>query len=385
MASPEKSILSTASSERTVLIVDDDPSVRQMLRQILSRHGYDCEVVGSATAALDAFPRLLPAVVVSDINMPGHDGLWLLRQIVSRFYNTAVIMLTGFAEVDTAVQCLRDGASDFLTKPIRNAHLVTAVERALDRRRLVMENRVYQETLETRVREATDELRVAYQEIADTYEDTLRSLCSALDAREEETGDHSRRVTSLALELAGRIGLRLSEREHLGRAALLHDIGKIGVPDHILLKQGALNDEEWATMRRHPTIGYRILEGIPFLRPAAEIVLTHHERFDGQGYPRGLTGEAIPIGARIFAVADAVDAITSDRPYRKAASLSVAFEEVRRCSGSHFDPDVVDALVRIGIAGVEAFRIAPSDDSDRRIGPRQMVYAPTPSGHSRRD
>jgi len=354
--------------DRTLMIVDDEPSVRRMLQLVLDRNGYECHVEVSATAVLDALPAVRPAVVISDINMPDHDGIWLLRKIIDLAENTAVIMLTGYAEVDTAVGCLRDGASDFLTKPVRNGHLLTAVERALDRRRLIIENRIHQLTLEERVREATEELRQAYQEIADTYDDTLRTLCSALDAREEETGDHSRRVAALALAIAEELGMSRSEKEHLERAALLHDIGKIGVPDHILLKPGPLDREEWEIMQRHPSIGYQILENIPFLSTAAEIVLSHHERFDGRGYPRGLLGAAIPIGARIFSVADTVDAITSDRPYRKAAPMRHAIDEIRRCAGSHFDPEVANALLRIGADRIAAIH-RRSVPGEKRPGP----------------
>ncbi|MCK6545410.1 HD domain-containing protein, partial [Myxococcota bacterium] len=259
----------------------------------------------------------------------------------------AVIMMTGYGQVDTAVECLKYGASDYLTKPVRVNHLAASVIRALDRRRLELENRAYQRGLEGAVEEKTKELEVAYHEISETYRITLEALVTALDARECETGNHSQRVVKLTLAIADRMGITGTEREHLARGALLHDIGKIGVSDQVLLKPGKLTPDEWIEMRRHPEIGARILSGIPFLGPAAEIVLSHQERWDGAGYPRGLAKDEIPIGARIFAVADALDAITSDRPYRRGRPYSYACEEIAKHSGSQFDPDVVRHFLTI--------------------------------------
>jgi putative nucleotidyltransferase with HDIG domain len=343
-----------------VLIVDDDPTVRRLFARILEQSGYTCHTATDAHVAVQLVAEIRPAVVVTDVRMPGRDGVWLLSRVTTEHPDTEVIMLTGFAEVDTAVQCLRDGASDYLTKPVRADHLLTAVERSLERRRLVLENRHYQETLEARVRKATAKLRQANREITETYEMTLVALSSVLDAREEATADHSRRVTTLSLWLAEELGIERQARNHISRAALLHDIGKIGVPDHVLLKSGPLDDADWRAMREHPGIGYRILRTIPFLEPAAEIVLSHHERFDGSGYPQGIAGEDIPVGARVFAVADAVDAITNDRPYRKAAPAEAALAEVERCAGSHFDPQVAAAMLAIGAAPVEQLVSAPS-------------------------
>jgi putative nucleotidyltransferase with HDIG domain len=189
---------------------------------------------------------------------------------------------------------------------------------------------------------------------------TLEALSAALDAREDQTGDHSRRVSRISILLAEALHIPPEECEHLERAALLHDIGKIGIPDQVLLKPGKLTEEEWALMRQHPEIGFRILRGIPFLQPAAEVVLAHHEQWNGSGYPRGLSGSEIPVGARLFTVADTFDAITSDRPYRKAASADRAFAEIVRCSGTQFDPWVVEAMQALGVARLEQL-LAPAD------------------------
>jgi putative nucleotidyltransferase with HDIG domain len=201
--------------------------------------------------------------------------------------------------------------------------------------------------LERLVHERTSELNGALRDVEESYRFTLEALAAALDAREHETRTHSHRVREYASTLAQQLGLRGNELINIGRGALLHDVGKIGVPDSILLKPAKLTPEEWVQMKRHPQVGYEILRGISFLVSAAEIVLTHQERWDGNGYPQGLSGLDIPLGARIFGVVDTLDAMTSDRPYRKAQSFEAAREEVRRCSGTQFDPMVAEAFLSI--------------------------------------
>ena len=335
------------SIDRRLLIVDDDENVRKIVAALLDDEGYETNTAAGAEDALTALKQQSYALVISDIKMPDKDGLWLLAQLRKTYPETAMIMMTGYGQVDTAVQALKYGASDYLTKPVRVNQLSASVIRALDRRRLELENKAYQQGLEGAVREKTRELEGAYREINDTYTLTLEALVTALDARECETGNHSQRVVRTTLAIADRMGIFGEEREHIARGALLHDIGKIGVPDHVLLKPGKLTEQEWADMRKHPEIGARILSGIQFLEPAAEIVLAHQERWDGLGYPRGLKGEEIPIGARIFAVADALDAITSDRPYRRGRDLAYAREEIGRYSGTQFDPKVVEHFLSI--------------------------------------
>jgi cyclic di-GMP phosphodiesterase len=294
--------------------------------------------------------------VISDMKMPVHDGLWLLDEFRRQFPDTAVIMLTGYGDTETAVECLRRGATDYLLKPPKVTDLVRAVERALAKRNVELERKKYQRKLERRVREKTADLENVLKDIERAYSDTLLALVSALDAREHETGDHSQRVVRVTLGIAKKMGLAEPMLADIGRGALLHDIGKIGVPDAILLKPGPLTPSEWVEMRKHPEIGFSIIKNIPFLRASAEIVLSHQERFDGAGYPRGLKAEQIPIGARIFAVADTIDAITSDRPYRRGAPYRSAREEIQRCSGTQFDPKVVEALVQLSEDEVEALR-----------------------------
>ncbi|HEX9399770.1 MAG TPA: HD domain-containing phosphohydrolase [Anaeromyxobacter sp.] len=351
-----------APSEPTkILIVDDDVSVRDVITVLLREEGYACTAVSSVEAALDAVRHAQFSLVISDVRMPGRDGFWLLERMRDAHPDTAVVMLTAYGDTEAAVECLRNGAADYLLKPPKVTELIRAIERALGRRRLELARQKYRRSLENRVREKTAELSRALRELEATYSQTLWSLVAALDAREHETGDHSQRVVRYSIAVARRIGLEERELPDLGRGALLHDIGKIGVPDAILLKPGKLDDAEWREMKRHPQIGYDILRSIDFLKRSAEMVLSHQERFDGGGYPRGLGGEEIPIAARIFAIADTYDAMTNNRPYRRALSAETAREEIARCSGTQFDQRCAEAF--LSMTQAELAEIArPTDE-----------------------
>ena len=340
----------------TVLVVDDDRAVRDVLCAVLKEEGYPVRQAAGADAALQMLRGDDLPLVLCDVKMPEHDGLWLLDHILQRHPRAAVVMLTGYGDTESAVECLKRGAADYLLKPPRVTELVRSIERAWSKAKLTSARARYHQDLARRVRERTAELTTALEGVAQAYSNTLVALVTALDAREHETSDHSQRVVRYTLAIARRMGLRDAQLEHIGRGALLHDIGKIGVPDSILLKPGPLTKAEWTEMRRHPDVGYRILQTIDFLRPAAEIVLAHQERWDGAGYPRRLRGDAIPLGARIFAIADTLDAMTSDRPYRKASSFAEARLEISRCAGTQFDPVCADAFSRISDEELEAIR-----------------------------
>jgi len=331
-----------------ILIVDDDESVRDVISVLLREEGYDCVTASGADMAMDIASQEDTPLVISDMKMPGKDGIWLLEAFRDRHPDTSVIMLTGYGDTESAVDCLRRGAVDYLLKPPRLTDLVRSIERALAKRRVEMAKKRYQKKLERKVRDRTSELRNALKDIATTYQNTLFALVSALDAREHETSDHSQRVVEYTTAIATRLGIKGTELEEIGRGALLHDIGKIGVPDAVLLKPGKLTPEEWVEMRKHPDIGFNMIQTIPFLSTPAEIVLSHQERYDGQGYPRKLGGREIHIGARIFMVADTLDAMTSDRPYRQGTTFGNAIQEINRCAGTQFDPEVVRAFLDIG-------------------------------------
>ena len=341
----------------TVLVVDDDPSVRHVISTVLREEGYSVRAAASADQALE----LLRAsgdvpTVLSDLKMPGHDGIWLLDQVLQRHPHAAVVMLTGYGDTENAVECLKRGAADYLLKPPRITDLVRAIERAQSRRKLSLARNRYHQGLARRVREKTAELTDALRRTADAYNSTLSALVAALDAREHETSDHSQRVVRYTLAIAEKMAIQGDDLDQIGRGALLHDIGKIGVPDSILLKAGPLTPAEWIEMRKHPEIGHQILQSIGFLSQAADIVLCHQERWDGGGYPRRLKGTEIPLGARIFAIADTLDAMTSDRPYRRGVSYDEARAEISRCSGTQFDPACVEAFISLTVETLTKLR-----------------------------
>ncbi|HEU4400808.1 MAG TPA: HD domain-containing phosphohydrolase [Candidatus Polarisedimenticolia bacterium] len=323
-----------------ILVVDDEQAIRDVLTEGLNDTGYRCDTARDGSEALEKVKANGFQLVVSDIDMPQMDGVRLVQEIKKVRPDTEIIMLTGVVDVDVAVQAIRLGASDYLTKPFNLAEVRITVERALEKRRLVLENREYQRTLEARVLERTADLNRSYQT-------TLEALATALDTRDTETLGHSLRVAAYTVAVARRMGVSEPDLTDIYRGALLHDVGKIGVPDAILRKPGKLTPEEWVEMRKHPEIGYRILEGIHFLEAARQVVLCHQERFDGTGYPRGLKGQEIPLGARVFSVVDTLDAMTSDRCYRKALPYETARAEIIRYSGTQFDPDVVAVFLEI--------------------------------------
>ncbi|HUB05537.1 MAG TPA: HD domain-containing phosphohydrolase [Myxococcales bacterium] len=357
-ADPDVEVVPSGETASHILIVDDDAAVRDVVSVLLAEEGYVITAAPSAEQAIELVGRGEIHLVISDLKMPGHDGLWLLDQMRKEHPDTSVIMLTGFGDTEAAVECLRRGATDYLLKPPKITDLIRSIERALSRRRIDLARRRYQRRLERKVADKTQELTQALEELEGSYQTTLLALVAALDAREHETSDHSQRVVRFTKAIARIIGFDGRDLGDIGRGALLHDIGKIGVPDSILLKPGPLTKDEWVEMRKHPDIGFQILKGIPFLRTPAEIVLSHQERFDGGGYPRGLKGEEIHIGARIFAIADTFDAITSDRPYRKGQSYDAARAEIERCGSTQFDPDCVKAFLSLDNARLQEIRAA---------------------------
>src|SRR5260370_73740 len=270
--------------------------------------------------------------------------------------DAAIIVITGLGDMKTAIESLKCGAYDFIVKPVNVEEVLIAAERALERRQLLMERREYHTLLERRVDEATRDLAAALNELEDTYRTTLEALGSALDTRDVGTHAHSRRVVGYSLALARAHNLPESQMRDIEHGVLLHDIGKIGIPDGILLKPGPLGPEEWKIMRTHPDLGRRLVEPIPFLRGAVPIVYHHHERWDGTGYPAGLRAESIPLAPRTFALADAFDAMTYNRPYSIAISFEAARQEIQRCAGTHFDPAVVETFLKIPLELIETIR-----------------------------
>lgn len=331
-----------------ILVVDDESTVLGMVVAMLERSGYD------VSAAADAEHALLHLqddpgcdLVLSDVMMPGVDGLSLLDIICSNHPGVPVVMLTGVQDIRVATSAFRRGAIDYLLKPFDRTQLLSVVARALEHGKLLKQNAAYRQNLEDIISARTSRLRTTMLDLERSYDFTLEAMGDALDLRDAETEGHSRRVTAYAIALAREVGLDTERLRTIARGAFLHDIGKIATPDRILLKPGKLDPDEITIMREHCARGYEMVRKIPFLLEAAEIVYAHQETFDGNGYPRGLRGEEIPLGARVFAIADTLDAITSDRPYRKGRSFLEASAEITRCSGTQFDPSIVKVFLRM--------------------------------------
>ena len=336
-----------------LLVVDDEEPVRRAITRILERRGFDCTEAADVEMAREALRNGSFELVLSDMNMPGQSGLDLVKSVVVEYPDTATVMCTGLDDADLARTAIEIGAYGYIVKPFEPNEIVIAVMNALRRRELELENRQHRENLESMVRARTaelwaaiSELEQAQKEIRVSREETIERLSIAAEFRDSETAAHVRRMSLYCSMLAERLGEDGGRCEELRLASQMHDVGKIGIPDEILTKPGPLTSEEWAVMKTHATIGYRILSnsGSELLNQAAVIALTHHERMDGTGYPRGLVEDEIPFEGRIAAVADVFDAMTTNRIYRKAFPLNEALETMREKRGDHFDPRVLDVF-----------------------------------------
>jgi putative nucleotidyltransferase with HDIG domain len=336
----------TPAKRARVLIADDEREIREVLCELLSP-AYDCTAVSSAEEALAHLRERAFDLVISDIMMNGMSGLELIPHVSRLMPDSVVIMISGVQTVESAIEALRAGAFDYIMKPFDIQHAEAAVRRALEHHGLRVSKRRYETYLEEMVEQRTAELDRALRSIEDSYRATLRALTAALETRDAETHGHSERVVNFSLRLGHEMGLDKEQLRSLEFGSLLHDIGKIGVPDAILRKPAALDEAEWMKMREHPLHGQKILRGIEFLEGAARVVAQHHEKWDGSGYPLGLRAEQIDLNARIFAVADAFDAMISDRVYRRGRSYEEAAAELDAFAGRQFDSQVVAAFHRV--------------------------------------
>ena len=329
-----------------ILIVDDEREITAILSDLLSVN-FECETAGSAEEALVRLRQGEFRLVISDITMPGMSGLEMVPHVKQISPDAVVIMISGLQTVESAIEAMRLGAFDYVMKPFDLRQVEAVVKRALGHHELIVAKQRYENHLEELVEQRTAELDQTLASLENAYRSTLKALTSALETRDSETHGHSERVVTYSLRLGREYGLDSELMKALEFGSLLHDIGKIGVPDAILRKPAKLTDEEWVRMREHPMHGQQILRGIEFLEGPSRVVLQHHEKWDGSGYPLGLRGEDIDICARIFAVADAFDAITSDRVYRRGKSYEAAAEELDQCAGKQFDAKVVAAFHRV--------------------------------------
>jgi response regulator RpfG family c-di-GMP phosphodiesterase len=357
-----------------VLIADDEPEIRDVLSDLLTPL-YDCLTVSSAEEALEHLREGVYDLVISDIMMGGMTGLELIPFVKELSPDTVVIMISGVQTVESAINALRAGAFDYVMKPFDLHHVEAAVGRALEHHFLRVEKRRYETYLEEMVAQRTSELDSALDSLGDAYRTTLKALTAALETRDLETHGHSERVVNFSLRLGRELSLDEEQMRSLEFGSLLHDIGKIGVPDAILRKPARLTEDEWVRMREHPLHGQKILRGIEFLEGASRVVAQHHERWDGSGYPLGLSGEEIDLNARIFAVADAFDAITSDRVYRRGRSYEDALAELDAFIGRQFDPRIVKAFRRVPRVEWDEIRRRSMEAQERVATARRIEQA----------
>ncbi len=328
-----------------ILVVDDEPSIRDLVAFKLTDDGYECEKAGSAEEALAMVAQNEYDGILSDINMPGIDGVEMLRQIRTSDPDVAVVMMTGAPDLSVALEAMRLGAYDFLSKPLNLDVLSLTVDRAVEKKVLVHQNRAYQRNLETMVQERTRQLNQANDDLRNLFIGSIKALAQALEAKDRYTQGHSARVAEESVRIARYLSLSEEEIQNIWIAGFLHDIGKIGIQESVLNKPGRLDPEEWELVKQHPVFAAKILEPIEELADVIDMVRHHHEHFDGGGYPGGISGADIPLGARILAVADAYDALTSERPYRGPVPEEEALKVFEEESGTQFDPVIASAFL----------------------------------------
>ncbi len=345
-------IVANEKKKNKLLIVDDEAEIRELLADFFESEDFECLKAGNATEALEIFANNFKDIdlVLSDIRMPGKSGLDLLEDIKKIDDDAIVVMISALKDIESAIAAMSRGAYDYASKPFKLNEVYQIVKKGIEKRQLLIENKNYQKKLEEMVELRTRELQNALQELDNTYSATLIALVNALDTRDSETQGHSLRVVHYSLKIARLLGINeQNELKNLEFGSLLHDIGKIGIPDNILRKPGKLDEEEWRIMKIHPVLGFNIIKPVKFLKNASKLILYHHEQFDGSGYPEGLKGNQIPLGARIFTLADTIDAMTSDRPYRKALTFEATAKEIERCNGKQFDPEIVEAFFKLSV------------------------------------
>ena len=378
--------MSAPRPDERILIVDDEEQIRTLLARLLGAHGYECLTADSAAAARRVLKETNVALVLSDVNMPGESGIEFTREVLAHHPETAVVMVTGMDDPTYADVAIELGAYGYVLKPFKPNELIINVGNALRRRTLEIENRIHRELLEQTVLARTTALRetIAQLESSDTElrrlrEETIRRLSWAAEFRNQETGEHIVRMSLYCALLARLAGLDTEQAELIRIASPMHDVGKIGIPDRILLKPGHLTVEERVVMEAHAEMGHRILagSGVELLDLAAEMALTHHERIDGSGYPRGLAGNAIPVEGRICAIADVFDALTSDRVYRQAFQPDEARELMLQGRGTQFDADLLDLFV-VSFDDVLAIRRAAGTGTTEQTLAIALAHA---SGH----
>lgn len=336
------------TEKASILAVDDEAMVTELIKRQLSSLGYGCDTAGNCAEAREAVNKANYDLVLLDIRMPDGSGVDVLDYILTTAPDTAVVMATAVDDVGQAVECFRKGAYAYILKPIDLDDLAIQVANALRRKQLELENHSYQTQLENMVEERTQDLLDAMRQVDRNLDRTIQALCTAVQLRITEEREHGHRVAKVAVALGRELKLPGEKLKDLERGAYLRDVGMLGIPDRIILKPGPLDEDEWEEVRQHPEIGYEIVSRVDLLKEPAQIVLCHQERYDGKGYPRGLKGEHIPLGARVVALGDTVDGMLRQRPYKVAVGFSAAKEDIKLLAGNQLDPKVVEAFLGVG-------------------------------------
>ena len=332
-------------NKEKILIIDDEFAPRESLRMVLK----DKYIVSTAPGAQEGFNFMAQTpvdLVVLDIMMPVISGIEALQEIKSRHPDTEVVLLTAYASLKTARSAVRFGASDYLTKPFDKDEVIKVIEKGLEKKRAKDSLKLEREKIWNRAHNLEEQINRARQNLIMSYEGTVKALILTIDAKDHYTFNHSEHVARLSSAIAGALDISKDVRDKLEQAALMHDIGKIGVNEVILRKDGELTQEEFDEIKKHPVIGATIVQQVPFLEHAVQVILYHHERFDGKGYPKGLKGEEIPLTARIVMIADAIDSMMRARPYRNALPMEKVLRELRDYTGIQFDPLIADLILK---------------------------------------
>jgi len=331
--------------EDRILVVDDEELICSIFAKRLKKEGYSCITANNGREALNQFYKDTPSLIISDIKMPQMGGMELLKKVKAVDPKMMIIIMTSYPEIDLAIEAMRIGAFDFIIKPVELDLVILSVKKALERKRLEEEVEAYHHHLEKLVDERTAKLQEAYHTLKKVYLDSVKVLIGAIDAKDPYTRGHSDRVRKMSIEMGSKLGFDEIRLESLEYGALLHDIGKIGIKDVVLQKQSSLNPEEYQNIQEHPLIGVKIVQGIDFFKNKISMIRHHHEHFNGSGYPDGLAGEAIPVEARIIAIADTFDAMTSGRPHRGRIPIEDVLVELDKDKGRRLDPHILELFL----------------------------------------
>lgn len=378
----------TAEIKGKILVVDDEPSALRIIDLILSSLGHDVILADNGESAIKIALKDIPDLILIDALMPGIDGFETARMLKNNPLTALIpiVIITGMGDVTYRIKAVEAGADDFFTKPVDVIELRARIDSQIKVKRYNDHMKSYQLTLEAEVEKRTRQLTLAFEQIKKSSLDTILRLIKASEYRDEDTGVHIIRMSNYSAIISEKMGLPAKAIESILYASPMHDIGKIGIPDKILLKAGKLNEYEWGIMKQHTVFGAKILDGADssILQMACTIALNHHERWDGKGYPNGLKGTKIPLAAQIVSIADVFDALTSRRPYKQPYTVEKSIDIIKEMSGSAFDPEIVEAFLS-SMDKIMAVKNAHTDDEDSILSILNESLLAAESGEKNKD